>query len=143
ASINEAPTVVDCSTMVKWAYGQAGIWLPRHTIDQRDYGTKVIKEELLAGDLVFTRGLKPYWLDNPEDAVGHVGIYSGHDSVVHAANTKRGVVEDSFDQFIGSRQLFRGATRIMPMNSVVLESPPNRIVEWSGEFRTILLQHLG
>src|SRR5580700_10773506 len=36
-----APEVVNCSTFVKWVYGQCGVWLPRRAIQQRECGEAV------------------------------------------------------------------------------------------------------
>ena len=100
----------DCSSLTQWLYGQKGIYIPRMSIDQRDFGSPVKIEELKAGDLVFTKGHINYYYENDEDnSVGHVGIYTG-DSIIHAANKKRGVVEDNLNHFLNNG--FRGAASI-------------------------------
>src|SRR3989338_8448371 len=50
---SEFPNIVDCSSFVKWLYARRGIWLPRRTIQQRQYGETVDINELTAGDLIF------------------------------------------------------------------------------------------
>src|SRR5581483_8936836 len=70
APFYQAPFTVDCSTLTKWVYSKAGVWLPRHSIDQRDMGLHV--EIGKAGDLVFMKGSQPYWKECDTDGVGHV-----------------------------------------------------------------------
>ncbi len=142
AYISQAPFVMDCSTLTKWAYGQIGIWLPRHSIDQRAMGRQIEIAEIEPGDLIFSVGAKPYWYADPNDGVGHVGICTGQGSVIHAASTKRGIVEDSLEVFVSPAHEYRGIRRIKTPGVVTLESPTNRMVEWSGEFRNILAQNL-
>ncbi|OGE80163.1 MAG: hypothetical protein A2660_02430 [Candidatus Doudnabacteria bacterium RIFCSPHIGHO2_01_FULL_45_18] len=97
ANYFEAPFTVDCSTLTKWVYAKTGIWLPRHSIDQREMGKRV--SDVRAGDLIFANGAKPYWFTDPTDGVGHVGICTGQGTVIHAASKDRGVVEDSIEDF--------------------------------------------
>jgi len=100
----------DCSSLTQWLYGQKGIYIPRISIDQRDFGNSINIEELKPGDLVFTNGhINYYWENDKMNSVGHVGLYTGT-SVIHAANKKRGVVEDDLSTFLDDD--FRGATRI-------------------------------
>lgn len=93
ARLSEAPSVFDCSTFTKWLYGQRGIWLPRRSIQQRELGDTVSLRELKAGDLVFKSGLIDYFLDDPSDGVGHVGIATDEKTIIHAANSKTGIIE--------------------------------------------------
>ncbi|WP_433215300.1 NlpC/P60 family protein [Dactylosporangium sp. CS-047395] len=72
------PDAFDCSglTMAAWAY--AGVSLPHNAKDQW-YSGKVQqfkdKSQLQPGDLVFYNGL------------GHVGIYVGNNTIIHAPHT--------------------------------------------------------
>lgn len=138
----EAPVVVDCSSFMRWLYGQKGIWLPRRSIQQREFGETVELNNLIAGDVIFVSGFKDYFFNNPNDGVGHVGIYSGCGTVIHAKNSKVGVVESSLKEFVGSS--FRGARRYLPQGKEVLtlETPIVREVETSDDIRWIILQNL-
>lgn len=142
ARIHEAPETVDCSSFVKWAYGQAGIWLPRRTIQQVSAGMPVRRGSLATGDLVFTRGRRDWYDTDPAQGVGHVGIVTGSGSVVHAMNSGRGVVEDDTDEFFG-RNRFRAACRIVPRDreTVTLEVPASMDIETSDDLRWIVIQH--
>ncbi|WP_366526701.1 NlpC/P60 family protein [Ferrimicrobium sp.] len=70
-------TGFDCSGLVQWAYGQAGIDLPRVADQQEQVGTQVASlAEAQPGDLVF--------YGNP---AYHVGIYLGNGYMVDAPET--------------------------------------------------------
>jgi peptidoglycan DL-endopeptidase CwlO len=67
------PNDFDCSGLVQWAFGQAGVSLPRSTQSQVHVGRSVSQGDLKPGDLIF------FYSDN-----SHVGIYVGGGNVVHA-----------------------------------------------------------
>lgn len=140
---SEAPTVVDCSSFMKWLYAKRGIWLPRRSIQQRELGETVNLDELVAGDAVFVSGRIDYYHNDPANGVGHVGIATGDESVIHAANRKANVVESPLDKFVGKTK-FRGARRFIPKGTEILtlETPLNREVETADDIRWIVLQSL-
>lgn len=140
---SEAPAIVDCSSFIKWLYGQRGIWLPRRSIQQRELGEAVNLDELVAGDVVFVSGWIDYYQDDPVDGVGHVGIATGDRTIIHAANKKAGIIESPLEKFVGKNE-FRGARRYLPRNAEVLtfETPGKREVEIADDFRWIILQSL-
>jgi peptidoglycan DL-endopeptidase CwlO len=72
-----APGGFDCSGLVSWAYGQAGLGgLPHFTGALWNSGTHISSQSDLApGDLVFFHGL------------GHVGLYIGGGNFVHAPHS--------------------------------------------------------
>jgi hypothetical protein len=143
ARLFEAPAIVDCSSFIKWLYAQRGIWLPRRSIQQREFGEVVNPEELVGGDVVFVSGWINYYHDNPANGVGHVGIATGDGTIVHAANQKANVIETPIDEFVDKAK-FRGARRYIPQNVEVLtlETPFNREVEIADDIRWIILQSL-
>lgn len=143
APLGEAPGTFDCSSFVKWLYGQKGIWLPRRSIQQRECGNAVQKEDLEAGDIVFVSGRIDYYVDTPADGVGHVGIATESQTVIHAANTKEGLIESPFEEFTISDRL-RGIRRLIPTDRRVdtFLTPTEREVEWSDDIRWIILQNL-
>jgi NlpC/P60 family len=97
-------TGFDCSGLVQWAYAQAGIRIPRVTHEQilADNATKVGRNHLLPGDLVFFRDSSGY--------VHHVGISLGGDRFLHAPHTGDVVKISSLkepyyaEQFTGARR---------------------------------------
>ena len=140
---DEAPEVFDCSSFIKWLYGQCGIWLPRRSIQQMSLGEKIEMDSICAGDVVFVSGVIDYYHDDPTKGVGHVGIASSSNTVIHAANGKIGVAEIPLDKFIGEDK-FRGIRRYVPDNRRILtfKTPADRHVEIEDDFRWIILQSL-
>jgi len=141
ARLSEAPEVVDCSGFVKWLYAQKGVWIPRRSIQQREFGEKAVLAEVAAGDLVFSSGRIDYYFDDPEDGVGHVGIATGEGTVIHAASREVGVVESPLEIFVRNG-IFRGVRRVIPLGREVITiiTPPERDVETSDDIRWIILQ---
>jgi cell wall-associated NlpC family hydrolase len=76
------PGSFDCSGLVRWAYAQAGVALPRTSREQFRAGPPVAGGGLRPGDLVF-------WATDPTDpsTIHHVGIYVGQGLMVHAPYT--------------------------------------------------------
>lgn len=63
----------DCSGLLLYAFGQAGIELPRVSRDQIRAGESIERDDLVAGDLAFYPG--------------HIAMYVGAGMMVHAPNT--------------------------------------------------------
>jgi NlpC/P60 family len=70
-----SPSGFDCSGLVMWAYGRAGISLPHSSYALMGAGRGVRRARIRPGDLVFAYG------------GGHVGIYMGDGQVIHAPHT--------------------------------------------------------
>jgi cell wall-associated NlpC family hydrolase len=68
-----SPSGFDCSGLVVYVYAQMGIYLPHSASAQYYSGTPISFSELAPGDLVF--------FGSP---IGHVGIYIGGGSMIHA-----------------------------------------------------------
>lgn len=143
----DAPDSVDCSSLIKWLYAQKGIWLPRHPIDQRYLGFKEADcwdapERLCEGDLLFSTGRRNLYLNNPDKGVGHVGIVTSNQTLIHAANPQIGVVEIPLAEVIAKWQK-RGIVRIIPNpeRTFTFECPSKQLVEYSMAFRWKLLSH--
>jgi cell wall-associated NlpC family hydrolase len=67
-----SPAGFDCSGLVAWAYEQLGLDLPHSTNELWAAGTRVSRDQLAPGDLVFFYGQS------------HVGLYIGGGRFVHA-----------------------------------------------------------
>jgi hypothetical protein len=95
--------------------------------------------------LIFWSGRINRYLNDPTDGVGHVGIYIGDGKVVHAANSKLGVVIAPLDQLTHNRQ-FRGARRIADLERCVIFSTNGdsggRDVETPDDIKWIILENL-
>lgn len=77
------PSGFDCSGFVQYVYRQFGVSLPRTTYSQIAVGRSVDRANLMPGDLVFFR------------SAGHVGIYVGNETYIHAPQTGRTISIDS------------------------------------------------
>ncbi len=78
-----SPSGFDCSGFVQYVYRHFGVSLPRTTYSQVAAGRSVSRSELQPGDLVFFR------------SAGHVGIYVGGETYIHAPQTGRTISIDS------------------------------------------------
>jgi cell wall-associated NlpC family hydrolase len=100
----ETPGVgFDCSGLVQWAWGQAGVTIPRTTEEQYPVMTHVTLQQLQPGDLLFY-----YNLDGDHE-VDHVVMYVGSgewgaDTTIAAAHTGTNVAYAPFFSagFIGA-----------------------------------------
>ncbi|MBE7025491.1 MAG: hypothetical protein E7408_05495 [Ruminococcaceae bacterium] len=77
------PSGFDCSGFVQYVYRHFGVSLPRTTYSQITVGRSVDRANLMPGDLVFFR------------SAGHVGIYVGNETYIHAPQTGRTISIDS------------------------------------------------
>lgn len=81
---------VDCSGLTMKVFQKAAeLKLPRNSAAQCEYTLSISRDDLQPGDLIFFSG------SNPE-RVGHVGIYIGNATMIHASGS-RGVVESNID----------------------------------------------
>jgi cell wall-associated NlpC family hydrolase len=93
-----SPSGFDCSGFVMYVFSQIGVSLPHSSYAMYGYGTPVSLGDLQAGDLVFLDGL------------GHMGIYVGGGSFIHAPHTGDVVKISSMtgwyaSTFVGGRRL--------------------------------------
>ncbi len=95
------PGGFDCSGLVQYAHGKAGIRVPRTTGQQWRHASRLNRDHLLPGDLVFFR------LSGNKS--NHVGIYEGRGVFIHAPSSGKRVSRASLDnpywrdRLIGSR----------------------------------------
>ena len=76
------PNAYDCSGLTQFAYGVAGIALPRVAADQWQVGARVGLANLLPGDLLF-------WATDPGNpaTIHHVAMYLGDGLMIAAPHT--------------------------------------------------------
>ena len=74
-------TSFDCSGLVQWCYGKAGISLPRTAQAQYDTVQHIPLSQAKAGDLVFFHSTY-----SAGTYVTHVGIYAGNNRMYHAGD---------------------------------------------------------
>lgn len=89
------PNNFDCSGLIKWAYEQAGIDLPRTSFEQSHVGAPVAYQELKPGDIVITNG------------GGHVGMYAGDGQLLNAvqSGTPVSYTELTADDMVTARRI--------------------------------------
>ncbi len=80
----------DCSGLTSWAWGRAGVGLPRNSRAQYAATPHVPIEQIQPGDLVFSGS-----------PIHHVGIYVGGGQMVHASQPGVGVVVSPIRNVVG------------------------------------------
>lgn len=68
---------IDCSAFVQKIYAAFGVSLPRNSAAQRSVGYAVSMDQIQPGDIVCYSG--------------HVGIYAGNNTLLHASNERTGI----------------------------------------------------
>jgi hypothetical protein len=111
----------DCSGLVQYVYGRHGVSLPRTAYQMAMALPELEEEQRRPGDLLFfnTTG-KPY---------SHVGIYIGHDQMVHASSAKGKVVVGSLNTPYWS-QHYLGMRRPMDLESPEPSEPALQMGHW-------------
>ncbi|HPF57483.1 MAG TPA: C40 family peptidase [Candidatus Competibacteraceae bacterium] len=97
----ESPAGVDCSGLVQYAYLQAGIQLPRTSVEQFEAAQP--QRRVLPGDLLFFR-------TGRSSQVSHVGIYAGNGQMIHASSGSRKVRKVKLNQRYWRQHMIGGAT---------------------------------
>jgi cell wall-associated NlpC family hydrolase len=101
ATAGVGPGGFDCSGLTMWAFGQAGISLPRTSYAQFGVGTPVSRSAIQAGDLVF--------FNTSGSGASHVGIATSATTAISA--TTHGVrqhsIVDSYwsSHYVGARRV--------------------------------------
>jgi cell wall-associated NlpC family hydrolase len=81
----KSPLGFDCSGLVHYSYGQAGITVPRTSRAQLSASRRITLREARPGDLLFFKSRN----------YSHVAIYLGDDTFVHAPSTGKRVTRAS------------------------------------------------
>lgn len=99
------PNKFDCSGLTQFCYKQVGVSIPRTSREQANFGKKVDKNNLQAGDLVFfdTKG---------SGVVTHVGIYEGNGVFIHASSPKNGIKRNKVNESYYVKA-WKGARRVV------------------------------
>lgn len=101
---NSPQSGFDCSGLVRYVFQSAiGLNLPRRAEEISRIGTKVDRQELKPGDLVFYKTLRRTF--------SHVGIYLGNNRFIHAPSAGGAVrIDDMTQSYWAAR--FNGARRV-------------------------------
>jgi len=107
------PNGWDCSGLIQWAYGKAGVKLPRTAADQQKQGKPVPTDQVQPGDLLFN--------GNPAH---HVVMAIGGGKVIEAPHTGANVRIRSFKpgEFTNARRILGSVGN---MNSLLNENSSN------------------
>lgn len=147
-SLLEAPDIFNCTTFVRWIYAQMGIELNVYAIDESKQGISINITELMAGDLVFSKGRLPQYEDDISKGIGHAGVVTEQGTVLHVTNIDKAhypdiIRETTLEIFYRSPDNYRGARRILPQSGFyVLEIPHGRDVLWSHDVRRMVMKYL-
>lgn len=100
-----SPAGFDCSGFVGYVYAQHGYTLGRTAEDISKNGVEVAKSDLQLGDIIYLN-------NGPGGSIGHVGIYTGDNQMIHASTgARRVIVTDlSLDYYV---RYYAGARRII------------------------------
>lgn len=90
-------TGFDCSGFTSYVYKHFGISISRTSGAQASNGTAVSKSNLQAGDLVIFN-------NKSNSSVGHVGIYIGGNTFIHAGSSRTGVITTSLSDSYYSKR---------------------------------------
>jgi cell wall-associated NlpC family hydrolase len=93
----DTPAGFDCSGLVKYSYGRAGISLPRDTQSQRRASVLVSVRGVRKGDLLF--------FDQDGKKSSHVGLYVGNGRFIHAPSSGGKVRIDSLESAFWKKHL--------------------------------------
>ena len=88
----------DCSGLTMWAWSQGGVSLPHSAQGQYNMSTHISQSQLQPGDLVF--------FGSSTGSIGHVGIYVGGGTMVHAPHTGATVTYQSIGYWAGEGMWF-------------------------------------
>ncbi|MEK7460466.1 MAG: phenylalanine--tRNA ligase beta subunit-related protein [Patescibacteria group bacterium] len=111
----------DCSSLTSYLFVEAGVAIPRMTVDQLVFGKEISQDEMKAGDLIFSNsGVDKIHYESIEwmkgtkvpEGVDHVGLYLGDGKVIHASRyNKEGVAVENlkeserFKNIVGVRRI--------------------------------------
>ena len=93
----------DCSGFTRYAFAQAGVYLPRMADEQYYHGRKIPVASMRPGDLIFFTTYEP--------GASHVGIYVGNGRFMHAGCSTGVTVSNLYDSYWGPR--IYGACRVL------------------------------
>jgi phenylalanyl-tRNA synthetase beta subunit len=116
----DAPKEFDCSGFTDYLFAQAGVAIPRVSVDQFVYGEEIQEKDLQSGDLVFANSEEGEirtetvdFLPGTKVSVGvdHVGLYLGNGEIIHATRHGNGVIKEKladseqFKNIVGFRRM--------------------------------------
>ncbi len=119
----DAPRFFDCSSFVSFLFAQAGVAIPRMSVDQFVFGEPIKEQDIVPGDIIFSNtGIMNQKIDYKSrewlpgtvvpSGVDHCGVYIGGGKVIHSTKAGDGVVvvedikkSERFDNVVGYRRM--------------------------------------
>lgn len=98
----EGPYSFDCSGFTQWLYRRYGMSIPRSAAEQ--FYSMERTTDPQPGDLVFFR-------NTYKAGISHVGVYIGGGMMIHAANSRKGIITSAVNSSYYSRH-FAGFCRM-------------------------------
>ncbi|SHH87026.1 NlpC/P60 family protein [Sporobacter termitidis DSM 10068] len=98
------PDAFDCSGLVQYVYGAAGIKLPRVVSQQSRVGSAVQKEDLKFGDIIF--------FSDGGETLTHTGLYIGSGYFMHSPATGEVVTLSNLSEEYYV-EMYRAAVRVL------------------------------
>jgi phenylalanyl-tRNA synthetase beta subunit len=133
----DAPRVFDCSSFTAFIFAQAGLTIPRISIDQFVFGREIKRSELQPGDLVFGNNEIGHVWDKTveflpgtkvEGGIDHVGIYIGDNKVIHCSRyNKTGVEISDIDNCSSFKKITKCADLVESEKRFVINVPVRRL----------------
>lgn len=103
----EAPKVFDCSSFISYLFVQAGISIPRVSVDQYVFGKIISENDLKPGDAIYSNtGEGKIHFETKEflsgtkvpEGVDHCGLYIGDGKVIHTSSKVGGVAIENLKE---------------------------------------------
>lgn len=116
---DEGPNAFDCSGLMQYIFGKAGIKLPRTAAEQQKYATPVSKP--VPGDLVFFGA-----------PAHHVGLYLGGGRMLAAPHTGANVRVQSVGDATGYGRVAGAGTGAAAQLVGAVTTPIANVFDWSG-----------
>lgn len=105
---NDPQKGFDCSGLMVYVFGKAGISLPRTSSTQAEYGTEVSRSDLQPGDIVY--------FSHGGDRINHVGMVvseAGEEITMIHASSSKGVIRTNIDRSSYWKPRLRGIRRVL------------------------------
>lgn len=117
----DAPEAFDCASFTAYLWKEAGVAIPRISVDQLVFGEEITLDSAQPGDLIFSNsGTDNIYYESKEwmkrtkvpEGVDHVGLYLGDGKLIHASRyNENGVAIESVSGSAGFKNIV-GVRRI-------------------------------
>ena len=114
------PAGFDCSGFVRFMFSKVfNMQLPRSSREMSIIGTKVDRDDLRPGDLVF--------FQNARNRINHVGIFIGNGMFIHSSLSK-GITRDQLNESYYDKRFATGV-RVMEFSEPLLQQDLEKLTQ--------------